>query len=285
MTLTRLLRSVLPALALAATPALAAAGGEEGKVRFGLVSERSALVAGETNWLGVRFQIEKDWHIYWNGQSDSGSPPEITFELPAGFSTGELVWPAPRRHLSDGPLLDHVYEKSVVLLVPVKAPADAAGKTVEIKASATWMVCKSACLVESGEASISLPVVGAGSTPKPAPEAPLFAAARERVATPAPTDGSVVRWEWKDRTLVLMSAKGKRMAFYPFENSAKLTDMARDAASDKGRLELRMKDPGPVRGIVEIEGSEGVRPIVVSLDVPPPGPNSRGGEASNPNSR
>jgi len=284
MALTRLLRSVLPALALAATPALAA-GGEEGKVKFSLVSERSALVAGETGWLGVRFEIEKDWHIYWNGQSDAGGAPEITFELPAGFTAGDLVWPAPRRHLSDGPLLDHVYEKRAVLLLPVKVPADAAGKAVTIKASATWMVCKSACLVESGEASISLPVAGAGSTPKPTPEAPLLAAARERVPTPAPADGSVVRWEWKGQTLVVTSAKGKKIAFYPYENSAKLTDMAKDAASETGRLELRIKDPGPVRGIVEIEGSEGVRPMVHSLDVPPPGQNPRGGEASNPNSR
>src|SRR3954471_8284361 len=147
MTLSTLIRAVALALGLTVAAAPALARGEAAdRVRLSLVSERTALVPGETNWLGVQFDIQDGWHLYWNGQNDAGSPPEVTIELPAGYTKGDLLWPAPKRHISDGPILDHIYEKRVVLLLPVKAPADATpGTPVTLKVSATWIVCKSAC--------------------------------------------------------------------------------------------------------------------------------------------
>src|SRR4051812_22252125 len=108
-------------LAAAGAPALAG-GGSEDRVRLSLVSEKTAIIPGQVNWIGIQYEIADGWHLYWNGQNDAGSPMEVTPALPDGFTAGDLLWPAPKRHLSDGPLLDHVYEKRVVLLLPVTAP-------------------------------------------------------------------------------------------------------------------------------------------------------------------
>ena len=45
--------------------------------------------------------------------------------LPAGYKAGEMLWPAPARHVSNGGLLDHVYEGRAMILLPVEVPADA----------------------------------------------------------------------------------------------------------------------------------------------------------------
>jgi DsbC/DsbD-like thiol-disulfide interchange protein len=269
------LAALVLGLVAAAAPVLARSEAAN-RVNLSLISERTALVPGETAWLGIQFEIQDGWHIYWNGQNDAGAPPEITVELPPGFTKGDLQWPAPKRHLSDGPLLDHVYEKRVVLLLPVKPPADAApGSSATVRVSASWMVCKSACELGSGDVSITLPIAERGKTDK-APGAAAIAQARERVPTPAQTDGSVVASAWKGSTLTLTSPKGKKLAFYPAEGSAKPVNLVKDGATEDGKLELRFEEPARVLGIVEITpagGSAPVRSIVHFVDIAPPGVN------------
>src|SRR5688572_24226696 len=52
--------------------------------RVRLVSERSALLPGQTNYIGLAFDIDPGWHLYWHGASDSGMPITFTLDLPAG---------------------------------------------------------------------------------------------------------------------------------------------------------------------------------------------------------
>src|SRR5262245_51700008 len=110
----RILVGVIALGAWACGAAAQSAEREPAKAR--LVSEFDALVPGKTAWLGVSFDLDPEWHLYWCGQSDSGAPIHVEFTLPAGYKGGDLVWPAPKRHLSPGDLLDHVYEKRVTLL-------------------------------------------------------------------------------------------------------------------------------------------------------------------------
>jgi DsbC/DsbD-like thiol-disulfide interchange protein len=269
----------LVALCAAAAPSEAEDAASE-RVKLSLVSEHRALVPGETNWLGVQFDIDQGWHLYWNGQNDAGAPPEVTIKAPEGITVGDLLWPAPQRHVSEGPILDHIYEKRLVLLLPVKVGA-AAKASATVNVSATWIVCKSACEVGSGEASITLPIASAGK-PEKAPGAPAIERSRARIPLPAPADGNVLTTAWKGSTLVISSPKGKKLAFYPMEDSAKPDNLVKGGATESGRLELRFEQPGRVRGIVEIgPESAGVRSIVHLVDVPPPGANRPPDGASN----
>src|SRR4029078_6340306 len=64
-----------------------------------LVSERIALVPGETAWLALHLTIRPGWHTYWLNPGDAGEKTEIAWTLPPGFAAGPTQWPAPQRLL------------------------------------------------------------------------------------------------------------------------------------------------------------------------------------------
>jgi thiol:disulfide interchange protein DsbD len=243
------------------------------RVRLSLVSEKAAIVPGEVNWIGVQFDIADGWHLYWNGQNDAGSPMDVTTTLPEGLNAGDMLWPAPTRHISEGPLLDHIYEKRVVLLLPVTAPATLdPSKNVTIGVSSTWIVCKSSCEVGNAEASLTLPIAERGTAPAKGAGAAAIAAARERLPVKPPA-GAVVT-SWKGSTLEISSPKSSKLAFYPMQGSALPTNLVKGGATDKGPLKLEFEAPARVLGVVEVSPapaeSGAVRSMVYLVDAAPP---------------
>src|SRR5579862_8011253 len=88
-----------------------------------LVAEDNTLQAGATSWLGVRFDLDKGWHIYWVNPGDSGEPPHVQWTLPAGFRAGEFRWPVPVR-LGTATVIDFGYQDHVLFLTPLEVPAN-----------------------------------------------------------------------------------------------------------------------------------------------------------------
>ena len=78
--------------ASAATPALPA-----NPVSARLIPETTAVVPGGTLWVDLHLDIAPGWHTYWRNPGDSGLPTEIAWQLPAGFSAGDIAWPVPDR--------------------------------------------------------------------------------------------------------------------------------------------------------------------------------------------
>src|SRR5271169_101972 len=78
-------------------------------VTASLWAERDGIAPGQSFTLGLRLSHAPGWHSYWVIPGDSGLPTRVTWRLPAGFSAGELQWPAPHR-LAIGPLVDYGYE-------------------------------------------------------------------------------------------------------------------------------------------------------------------------------
>jgi thiol:disulfide interchange protein DsbD len=122
-----------------------------------LISPHDDLKAGE-NWVGLRFQIDPGWHIYWVNPGDSGEPPKVSWHLPSGFQAGDLLFPIPSR-IHDHSLIDYGYENSAVLLSKVTVPANAAG-SADLSADVRWLVCRDVCIPGRGSVSLKLPVNG-----------------------------------------------------------------------------------------------------------------------------
>ena len=123
-----------------------------------LLYEQDAIVPGETFNLGLRFELEPEWHIYWVNPGASGLPPEVDWKLPAGFEVGEIQWPAPERISLEG-LVSYGYYGDVTFVVPVTAPKDLElGATVPIEAEVFYLICKEVCLPGDGVVSLELPV-------------------------------------------------------------------------------------------------------------------------------
>ena len=109
---------------------------------------------GALETLGIRFQIEPQWHIYWKNPGDSGTAPRFTFESES-VEVSEAAWPVPKR-LPLGDLTNLGYETDVVFPFVVTPKPGAA--EVSITAELEWLVCKVECLPGSGKLTLKRPI-------------------------------------------------------------------------------------------------------------------------------
>src|ERR1700757_2228491 len=58
-----------------------------------LIAEKNWITAGHPFNVALRFELEKGWHVYWVNPGDSGEPPRVTWDLPAGIKAGAIEWP------------------------------------------------------------------------------------------------------------------------------------------------------------------------------------------------
>ena len=150
-----MLRRLLILLALLLGPAMAHARGIEPE----LVAEGPAPAGGEVE-LAIIMHTAPGWHGYWQNPGDAGLPMDVKWQLPPGFSVGELRYPVPTR-LVIADLMNYVYEHDYAVLARLKVPQGASG-TIPIRARANWLACTDKiCVPESGSFSLDLPV-GAG---------------------------------------------------------------------------------------------------------------------------
>ena len=153
-----------------------------------LIAENQWIGAGHELHLGLHFQLENGWHIYWVNPGDSGEPPRVTWQLPADLSAGPMEWPAPRRLETSPNIVDFGYEDAVMLIAPMRADTSViAERSARLGAEVTVLVCREIRLSSKAQLSLILPI----KLRQPAPHArtsALFDATRKSLPRPAPRD-------------------------------------------------------------------------------------------------
>ncbi|MGA3211028.1 MAG: protein-disulfide reductase DsbD domain-containing protein [Terriglobales bacterium] len=160
--------------------------------KVSLISEHAAFVPGQETWLGIQFQLEPGWHIYWLNPGDSGVPPRVTWNLSPGLTMGEIQWPVPER-ITAPSVTDYGYSQSVLLMAPLSAVAAPGPQLADIGADVRWLVCRELCLPGQAKLQLTLPVAAVASLNPETQE--LFTAARERWPKPIPD-----RWKLTARS-------------------------------------------------------------------------------------
>ncbi len=128
--------------------------------------------------------MKDGWHTYWKHPGDSGEPTDIRWNLPPGFTAGDIQWPHPQK-ISMAPLTTYGYEGETMLLVPFKAASDAKpGTTARVTADAYWMVCEKICIPEEVTLALDVPI-GEGPVVPSEPAASAFASTRAKLPIPA----------------------------------------------------------------------------------------------------
>jgi thiol:disulfide interchange protein DsbD len=229
--------------------------------------------------MGLRFELEHGWHVYWQNPGDSGGPPEVFWEPRGGAMPGEFEWPAPER-IPLGPLVNYGYTNEVVLpfrvrltnAIDPKSPAAIGGE-------AKWLVCHEICIPGRARLSLALPVppadrgqvatwrqqieAGRGRVPKPAPASwrPRVTAARDEFA------------------LTFTAAQPVKSAtFFPIQVS-QVKESAPQTVTIEGRgVTIRLKksdqlvnEPKSLRGVVMLGSVEAY--VVEALVAPPVRPH------------
>jgi DsbC/DsbD-like thiol-disulfide interchange protein len=250
-----------------------------GHARARLIADRASAAPGESLWVGVSFDIQPGWHLYWNGANDTGYPIHVRPELPSGWRAGKMLWPAPARHVSPGNILDHVYTDRVTLLLPLRAgPAES--HSVTLRARLEWLACREICLPGSATVALTLPVRGTsgalsgtdGALPDSG-SAARFAEARRRVPRPLSDSTVPVSTRFENGAAVIEVPGAERLAFFPGRDCARLANPIRDAATEGDRLHLVLAAGAgaspAVCGVLAVH-RPGSDPEFYTLSLPPP---------------
>lgn len=140
------------------------------KAKVSLVPFSSAIAPGQKIDVGVRFELESGWHMYWQNSGDAGAPPKIIWTLPQGLTAGELQFPAPKKHVSPGDIVTNVLKGEPVLLTSLQAASDLSATELTISAKVVTFVCAEQCIQEEASVQLKLPVSASTADVKPANE-------------------------------------------------------------------------------------------------------------------
>jgi thiol:disulfide interchange protein DsbD len=228
--------------------------------RATLILEHPVVQPGERTRVGIQFDIDTDWHIYWRNPGDSGEAPRVRWELPQGMQTGPLEWPSPSR-LQTVAGVDYGYEGRVVLLSTLRIPSAALpGETMQIAGALRWLVCSDVCVPQAAE--VRAPVrVGTHATSDGRAQEVLKAAAI-RLPQPLPTDLHVgVVSSPGSFDVTFAPSRVTHAEFFPAEpeqidNAATQTLINRNGRS---RLQLKKSDhlqtdPERLTGVLVLDG-------------------------------
>jgi DsbC/DsbD-like thiol-disulfide interchange protein len=236
-----------------------------------LIAENQWIAPGHTLNVGLHFQLEKGWHVYWVNPGDSGEPPRLTWHLPPGIAVGPMEWPTPRR-LGTATIADFGYEDAVTLIVPVHAAASLPAKQpAQLAADVKVLVCREMCIPGKAQISLTLPIKSQPSPPD-SRTSELFAAARKSLPQQAPRNWKFSLTDTKD-SFVLSANIGRQITqavFFPLaESQIDNAGQQKLAPTSAGfQLELRKSD----QLLKPIERLKGVLVLAAdqsfSIDVP-----------------
>jgi DsbC/DsbD-like thiol-disulfide interchange protein len=186
-----------------------------------LIAENQWIAAGHTLNLGLHFQLEKGWHVYWINPGDSGEPPRVEWRLPTGLTAGPMEWPTPRR-IETSSIVDFGYENAVMLIVPIRVDASlATQQPLRLGAALRLLVCsREMCIPGKAQLAITLPVKSQPSA-SDSRNIDLFTATRRSLPRPAPKDWRLSVTDAND-SFVLTANVGHQIAraiFFPLAES------------------------------------------------------------------
>ncbi len=148
-------------------PSLIIAKEEQKKtdVDFKIIPERTSYMPGDTIRTAVPFNIEEEWHIYWENPGDAGIPSSIEFDLPKGVELISTEWPAPAI-LKYSIFANFIFESRVTVRYSFLIGRDYKGGNFLIKGNGKWLVCKEKCIPGKGRDSTII-VIGKNSSDNP----------------------------------------------------------------------------------------------------------------------
>lgn len=230
--------------------------------RVELVSQAEAVAPSSDVQLGIHFVLDPGWHIYWINPGDSGQPPSFKWQLPAGFSAGEVQWPRPERIQRVKELADFGYNNEVLFPVTLHVPPKLAnGPAQEINMEAKWLVCREVCIPEHAKLRLALPVAQQAKQNDAA--AKLFADAEKLLPKPLPRGWQANAVSNKD-DFILTIAAGRplnKAEFFPLDPDVidNPTPQKIQSSPTGAKLVLKKSDllakPIPtLRGVLAIPG-------------------------------
>jgi suppressor for copper-sensitivity B len=129
--------------------------------------------------LGLDFQLQPGWKIYWRSPGDAGLPPTVDWAGSENAELGDFAWPVPDRFELSG-LETFGYEGDIVLPAALTVPRP--GEAVHLKAAVDFLTCRELCVPNDVTLDLAVPAGLEG----PGPYGDLI----DRFQARVPGDGS-----------------------------------------------------------------------------------------------
>lgn len=161
------------------------------------LAKSATCQAGVPLQTAVRLVLDPAWHTYWENPGEGGMKLSVKWELPTGWTAGELQHPVPKRFMT-GELAGFGYEGTVLFPVTLTPPADFTGEA-KLKGKVSWLTCNDEKCVP-GTAALELTLTA--GAPSASGEAELLEKAMLKVPVPGTGDTTLTVDE-KPETLAL----------------------------------------------------------------------------------
>jgi len=256
-------------------------------VKAELIAEAASIAPETTLWVDLHLAVKPGWHVYWRNPGDSGLPTAIDWNLPTGFSPGNINWPVPEHFVQNG-IGNYGYAGTVDLLVPITVPKELrVGQTAGLDAEASWLVCSDICIPGSAKLGLNLPVSAQPFAPDPN-AVRLFVDARQHLPLPAPFETRFASDTRDFRLLVPSSAVGELRnptgMFFPIKES--LIDAAAKPRIERhgdgvaillSKASTDITSPATLDGVLSLRGEDGAeRAFEISANPAPAVPVESG---------
>jgi DsbC/DsbD-like thiol-disulfide interchange protein len=129
-------------------------------ISVSLFSDASTIKRGDSVWLGVEIEIEKDWHIYWKTSGETGLPTEIEWTISLDAKIEPTLYPTPYFYEYQGSA-SYAYKEKILLLTKLNLPVEGEipGGVISVKCDLSALVCNEFnCLPYGKELSLELPI-------------------------------------------------------------------------------------------------------------------------------
>lgn len=249
---------------------------EAAHTRATLLLSASTAKPGDTITAAVRLQMDPGWHTYWRNGGDSGGPTKIEWELPAGISAGEILWPVPEKYTLEG-LNTYVYHGEATLFVPLQLANDLKTGQLNLKAKVSWLECEKLCV--PGEEAVSASLSIASNT-RPSTNSAFIESAKAKLPSDASKSNARATWEkltdGKTRPAILewdVPGPFEGADFFPYANDAfEILTTSESLPTEAGRAKLRITInkfegdwPTEIKGLLVTKSGEQVQALDAKL--------------------
>lgn len=114
-------------------------------VKARLVLDRAQVVQDKAFHVGVFFEIEPGWHIYWKDPGVAGLATEIKLTSSPEAAFTEIYWPEFKTFIQPGEIEGRGYEGEVLLYRGARLLKPS--ENLSIKADVSWLACNEVCVL------------------------------------------------------------------------------------------------------------------------------------------
>jgi len=125
---------------------------ETGHANVSLVKFDTSLSAQNELFIGIKMDMQKNWHTYWKNPGDSGGPIKVIWNLPENVSIEGPLWPTPEL-LPYPPLMTYGYKDFVIF--PYRVSYTDIDNLSFVGADIDFLICDDVCVPEKANIKTS----------------------------------------------------------------------------------------------------------------------------------